>query len=385
MAAPVVASHATAHVINTTGDVTVTKPTGVDGSDGEWLFAYYLTFGQGSAQTHTPPSGFTLIDSQTETYFAGPGRGSTYRKKTTGSEPADYTFDSGVSADTYGVVLMWRITGCDDTTPVDDNAYTNTVAPASTYTFPSVTTTGADRLLLICGGLANNPKGTEWPDAVPTGFTRQAWVNDTAEFVNVGSATKTQASAGASGTFTVPFNDLDDMSQGFTLAIAPASADTSVEPGAGALTYTGYAPALSLPSEIAPGVGDLTYTGHAPSVGNTSSVSPGAGSLAYTGFAPTIATVSNVSPGAGSLSITGYAPTVGGSTTVAPGAGALTITGYAPSLIVPSAVSPGAGTLTYTGYAPGFSSAVTLTASPLYATSLTASPLSATSITASPL
>lgn len=337
MTAPVVASHATAHVINTSGDVTVTKPTGVDGSDGEWLFAYYLTAGQGSAQTHTPPSGFTLIDSQTETYFSGPGRGSIYRKKTGGSEPANYTFDSGVASDTYGVVLMWRVTGCDDTTPVDANAYVNTTAPASDYVFPSVTTTGADRLILICGGLANNPTGTQWPDAVPTGFTRQAWINDTGEFVNVGSASKTQASAGASGTFTVPFNDMDDMSQGFTIAISPATVAYTLTAASGSYALTGTTAALAFGGRLAAESGSYALSGTAVTLtyagASTYTLTAESGSYAVTGTTVSLRVDRNIAAEAGSYSLTGTAASLRQARVLAAEAGAYGVTGSSASLL----------------------------------------------------
>lgn len=117
-----------------------------------------------------------------------------------------------------------------------------------------------------------------------------------------------------------------------------ASSGTNVNPGAGVLTLTGYAPSVAQSANLAvtPGAGSLTIAGYAPSVTQsaTTNVQPGAGALSLTGFAPSVAQSANqsVNPGAGSITLTGYAPTVArtASQSVQPGAGALTLVGYAP-------------------------------------------------------
>jgi hypothetical protein len=175
------------------------------------------------------------------------------------------------------------------------------------------------------------------------------------------------------------------------------ASNTDVAPGAGSITFTGYAPSIAQGANqsILPGVGSLTITGYAPTIaqGANQAVSPGVGSLAITGYAPTLAQTANqaVSPGAGSLTITGYAPTVAQSSSASygvthsyvtrgsqsivswlndglgavsgainPGAGTLTITGYAPTIgqTVTVAINPGAGSLTITGYAPTITQAL---------------------------
>lgn len=119
---------------------------------------------------------------------------------------------------------------------------------------------------------------------------------------------------------------------------ASSGTDTPVNPGAGALTLTGYAPTIAqtITTNVTPGVGSLTLTGYAPSVSQSvvTNVVPQAGALTLTGFAPSVTRTANVSvsPGAGSLALIGYAPTVTrtANQSVQPGAGALTLTGYAP-------------------------------------------------------
>jgi hypothetical protein len=117
-----------------------------------------------------------------------------------------------------------------------------------------------------------------------------------------------------------------------------AGSTTNVNPGAGALSLSGYAPQVgqSLNVAIAPGAGTLAFTGYAPAVTRSAStnVQPSAGTLALSGYAPGIAQTQNrsVAPGVGSLALTGYAPAVVRTSSQAaqPGVGALTLTGYAP-------------------------------------------------------
>jgi hypothetical protein len=141
---------------------------------------------------------------------------------------------------------------------------------------------------------------------------------------------------------------------------APAGTDTPVNPGAGSVAFTGYAPSIaqSANQSAAPGAGSLGITGYAPTVAQSinGSVAPGAGSVAITGYAPTITQPQAVAPNVGSLTITGYAPTVTQAINQAvnPNAGSLALTGYAPSVgqSVNQAAAPGAGSVALTGYAP---------------------------------
>ena len=134
------------------------------------------------------------------------------------------------------------------------------------------------------------------------------------------------------------------------------SQPVAVAPGAGAIALTGYAPTVAQPIAVAPGVGSIALTGYAPAVTQPHAVAPGAGSLAITGYAPTLAQTANqaLTPGAGPVALTGYAPTVSQSAagTVQPGVGSIAITGYAPAISQPIAVAPGAGAIALTGYSP---------------------------------
>lgn len=99
--------------------------------------------------------------------------------------------------------------------------------------------------------------------------------------------------------------------------VAAGGTDTPVNPGTGAITIAGFAPAVAQTANQA--------------------IVPGAGSVAIAGYAPAIAQTANqaISPDNGAITITGYAPTVeqaSPSPTIEPSTGALTIVGYAPAV-----------------------------------------------------
>lgn len=219
----VVATHSNAHTVNTTGSITCPKPAGA--TEGNTLLAYVLAFGWSGFPTITTPAGWTKVDERLGDYYYNGttpnAHGAIYRKVLGASEPADYTWANAITTGTWANVIILRITGADPTNPVEDFSNTNTPS-GTTYNFSGVTAAGANRLLCIFGGLANNPLANEWPLAVPAGFTRQAFINDTVEFVNIGSASKVQAAAGASGALSAPYNDAEKLAQGFTIAIRPA-------------------------------------------------------------------------------------------------------------------------------------------------------------------
>ena len=272
MPAPVVASYSSAYGVASAYSTTVSKPTGT--AEGDLLVAYVLTFGWGNDPTINTPSGWTKIGPRdADKYYGGNVHSGIFWKVAGASEPESYTWTNNGSGSTYSNVLLHRVTGADTTSPIDAIASVNTPNPATIYNFPSVDTTGPDRLLLLFGGLANNPVSTDWPLAVPTGFTRQAYINDTVEYVNLGSASKTQASSGSTGSFTVPFNDVEALAQGYTVAIKPAAGAASYAITAsvsGAATISGSAGANR------PGSG--SSSGSASATGSAGASKPVSGS-----------------------------------------------------------------------------------------------------------
>lgn len=111
-----------------------------------------------------------------------------------------------------------------------------------------------------------------------------------------------------------------------------------VPPDAGAGSYTGFAPTVSIslgPKVVTPGSGVGLYAGFPPALPRTAKPDVGAG--AFTGFAPSVVV------------------SAGGAPVVVPmSTGVGTYTGFAPLLpgIAPKVVTPNVGAGTYTGFAP---------------------------------
>jgi hypothetical protein len=129
--------------------------------------------------------------------------------------------------------------------------------------------------------------------------------------------------------------------QTIPVPVSAGVSGTSVNPGAGAVAISGYAPTVGQTAHVAltPGAGTVGITGYAPTVtqGGAQAVDPGVGTVTLTGYAPSVAQSANVAlaPDVGALTVTGYAPSVvqaTGSPSLVPGVGALTITGFAPSV-----------------------------------------------------
>jgi hypothetical protein len=99
-------------------------------------------------------------------------------------------------------------------------------------------------------------------------------------------------------------------------ATSNAALDTSINPGAGVLALTGYAPSItqSASQAVNPGAAALAITGYAPTVtqGITTNINPGAAAVALAGYAPTVSRTANLNLPlvAGALALTGYPPTV---------------------------------------------------------------------------
>lgn len=80
-------------------------------------------------------------------------------------------------------------------------------------------------------------------------------------------------------------------------------ADTAINPDAGALAFTGFAPTVTqaVNNLVMPDAGALTFTGHAPTVTQVShshTVSPDPGLLFFTGHAPTVTqSINGIVPG----------------------------------------------------------------------------------------
>ena len=165
---------------------------------------------------------------------------------------------------------------------------------------------------------------------------------------------------------------------GINLDTMEASADATVEPGAGSLTSTGQVPTISVEGTdshtATPGAGSLNLTGllsynyggpglrlisFEPSVvieTAGAAAEPDSGNLTITGQVPTLDQTQHITeePDAGALALTGEVPTATVSDHVVIGvpAGELTLSGEVPEVLVSITVFPDVGSVTLTGEIP---------------------------------
>lgn len=74
------------------------------------------------------------------------------------------------------------------------------------------------------------------------------------------------------------------------LARLVAAPGTTVTPGTGDATWTGFAPTIGLPLTVTPGFGAALWAGLAPTLGLPLTVQPGVGAGQWDGYAVTIST-----------------------------------------------------------------------------------------------
>lgn len=143
--------------------------------------------------------------------------------------------------------------------------------------------------------------------------------------------------------------------------VASGSTDTPINPGAGTLTLTGYAPSVtqSANQSLTPGAGSVAITGYAPTISQPQAITAVAGTVTITGYAPTVtqAAGQTITPGTGALTLTGYAPVLAQTANqfIVPASGTVAITGYSPTITQASSspnITPDVGNIAIAGYAP---------------------------------
>ena len=174
-------------------DFVMDVPTGV--ADNEYLVAM---FGKHDDDEPTAPSGWTkiaFIGTEDSTDFA---LGAYYKKVTdAASEPSTYTWVNPTGQTFYGT--MFRISGVDQSTPLDATPVTSTEGNTSTPDSPSLTTTINNSLVFFLTG--NNARIVDITSA-PSGTTEQSdahGADSGAGRSSCASATLVQATAGATG------------------------------------------------------------------------------------------------------------------------------------------------------------------------------------------
>ena len=217
MAAPTVRSSATRSTSDAfTQTLVIPAPSGV--AAGDILVAALSLTTTGTVPTIGYPTGWTELLKQAPTMTGYLQTTVWAYKLAGGSEPGSYSFTTGTNAFPTGFIVALSGAG----TP---EAYTGANAAVSTnlITNPSVTTLGADRVVLyhsIC-----NTNTSDTGHTPPSGFTE---LGDDKQ-ANLGNGArrsigwKVFTASGATGTFTTTMSaTVADGKLGFTIAVPPS-------------------------------------------------------------------------------------------------------------------------------------------------------------------
>lgn len=221
MAAPVVQGVGSYITEGNGASAAVPVPSGVAANDIIWVSMH-----KESTATVTPPSGFTLYGGA-PVALATPGFWNyLYWKRATGADSGTYSFTWTGSV--WRTAFAVRVSGCVTTGDPTDVATNATNSSASTTTQAvSLTTTGADRLLIWLCDLWDVSAYTS-----PTGYTRPTITGwPSSRLLDIGYAT--QAVAGATGSVS---GTLGTARQNIArlVALIPAASTTAPTVDAGA-------------------------------------------------------------------------------------------------------------------------------------------------------
>ena len=265
--------------------VSVPLPAGVVQND----FMLLVVRTSQADSTPVPPTGWTYIPSfQLTSGFQSDFQ--VYYKIAGASEPSGYTVSNDGNPSTHNgfiaQILAWQSATFDVSATYTGSSSTTTIP------CPSVTMTGANQTLIcLYGQYGISTIGG--PYTAPSGMTARS--DQQGAGTSFGVADLAISASGATAVQNATATDGSNWNLAISIGIASVSVGTSVNPGAGSLTITGYAPTVTQngPQSVNPGAGTLTITGYAPTVAQSgalnTAVNPGVGSLTITGYAPTVA------------------------------------------------------------------------------------------------
>lgn len=380
MAAPVF--QAAGSALSSTGAVTPVWPTHVAGD-----VAICFVESANEAISLSTPSGFVEVTGSPQGTGTAAGLASTrlaafWCRATTSPMANPVVADSGDH--TIAQIITFR--GCIASgNPWDVTAGDVLAAASTAVSIPGATTSVAECLIVAAIAQATDSATGQITAA---GFANASLASIT-QRSNVGTisgngggfavATGVKTAAGAYSATTATLTTSSVQGR-LSIALKPATANVTVNPGLAAVIYTGFAAiaklainafagtaavvytglaptaAVSNHQVVTPGVSGVVYTGHSPAVviGAATVVQPGTAAISYTGLAPTLLVTVKIPVGLGSVVYTGLAPTVAISNNKfpSPGLGQVVYTGFAPSVVAAITAKPGTGSVTYGGFAP---------------------------------
>jgi prepilin-type N-terminal cleavage/methylation domain-containing protein len=174
---------------NAATSLALSKPAGMQTND---VMIATISAGTNGSSV-TPPSGWTAIQ---DTASSGGSQGmrlAVYYKVVTGSEGSSFSWNLGSTRNASGTITAWR--GVDTTNPIDGSANYTGNSGNESYT-PSITTTGANRMILLTHGHRSSTTGLTLTTPASTTFR----AGERTSSVIHGQYTKLQTSAGSTGT-----------------------------------------------------------------------------------------------------------------------------------------------------------------------------------------
>jgi prepilin-type N-terminal cleavage/methylation domain-containing protein len=192
--------------------ISFTKPAAVATGD-----VLILAVTVNGSPTITAPSGWIGTSKQTSN---GNLNSAVFYKVATASEPASYTVTISKKAQATGGIVDYQ--GVDTSNPFDD--WGSAAGASGSAVGPSVTTTSANDEIIETTGFAGATG--PWNPTPPTGMTKRVQANDASSLAFV--ADESQASTGASGTFTTNPNGPATGWTAFTIALRSKASSLNV-------------------------------------------------------------------------------------------------------------------------------------------------------------
>lgn len=272
----------TAAIVSGTNTVVIDKPFNCQVGD---TLAYIGVIGCSTTGAESLPAGWS-VPTNGKVAWDATSLSSLFAatRVVDGTEGATFSFASTTAGTQFGAQgILHRITGTDKASPVDVAANQRTQS-TTTGTFPSVTTTRDNDLVIYAGLLNQAAAAANFNVIGPTGVGLSGYANDNTVPNAVSTGSLVAGAAGAVGTktvavptlgaatdfkaITVSFKKvnryiLTAASGGYTLAGAALALKRSrIMPAATeAYTLAGSAPAMSRARPIAAGAGTYTLTG----------------------------------------------------------------------------------------------------------------------------
>jgi hypothetical protein len=349
-----------------TSSVVVTKPTGAASGD-----ALTIMIAAGGVGTIVPPSGWTLLGSQTT---VGAFLFAFYSRLLGGSEPSTYTFtSSGASAmlalavDASGTKLGYGqsaiTTGTATTafatssiTTFQPSSYILTIFQDITGAVTWTTPTGETNRIAVSGGAANDQIQVT---AGATGAKSSTASSTTSGIAFIVSIEEQPTLTLGSGSYSLSGHTasllvsriLTASSGSYSLSGHTATLLHTYAPtfGSGSYSLSGHTASLLLSRVLNAGSGSYTLSGHTASLSIAHLLNASSGSYTLSGHATSLLVSHLLNAGSGSYALSGHMATLLVGYTMGLGTGSYALSGHTASVLVSHILNAGSGTYVLTG------------------------------------